>query len=162
MLGQEMLNRLNEQINLEAYSANLYLAMGSWCEFKGLNGAADFLYKHSDEEMDHMKRLFKYVNETGAQALIGALNKPESDFTDLKEVMEKTLEHEKLVTRSINNLVDFALTNKDHATFNFLQWYVAEQHEEEALFKSILDKINIIGVSGHGLFMIDKEIASLK
>lgn len=158
MLSKEMLNKLNTQIALEAYSANLYLAMSSWCKYKGLNGSALFLEKHSIEEQMHMKKLFDYVNETGALAIVSEVKKPPTEFNNIRDVFEQIFEHEEYITNSINELVDFAMQTKDYSTFNFLQWYVSEQHEEEALFKGILDKIEIIGLEGRGLFMIDKEI----
>lgn len=161
MLSSSMLEKLNSQINLEFYSSNMYLQMSSWAESKGFEGCASFLYKHADEEMEHMKRLFAYVNETGSMARIGAIDAPVEKFESIKELFEKVYEHECLITREINGLAHAAFTNQDYSTFNFLQWYVSVQHEEEKLFKGILDKIEIIGEDGKGLFFIDKEIGQL-
>jgi len=99
-----------------------------------------------------MQKIFDYIQDTGALAIIDTIEKPESEFKSLKDVF----------TKKINELVDVALSEKDYSTFNFLQWYVAAQHEEEKLFKSILDKIDIIGLEGRGLFMIDREIGSIQ
>lgn len=161
MLTQKMIQRLNEQVNLEMYSSNIYLSMSAWCANKGLHGSAKFLKDHSKEELSHAYKLFDYINETGAVALIDTIEKPINGFRDLKDVFERTYKHELLVSKSILELVDVALSEKDYATFNFLQWYVSEQHEEEKLFKDILDKFEVIGMEGRGLFMIDREIASL-
>lgn len=161
MLSQPMLDKLNQQINLEFFSSNLYLQMGSWAESKGFEGCADFLYKHADEEMTHMKRLFTYINETGSVALIGDIEAPCAEYDSIRDLFEKVYEHECLVTQKINDLAHTAFTNQDYSTFSFLQWYVAEQHEEEKLFNGILDKIKIIGEDGKGLFFIDKEIGEL-
>jgi len=161
MLKQAMIDRLNEQINLEFYSSNLYLQMSAWAEYKGYEGCAAFLQKHADEEMEHMKRLFTYVNETGAQAMIGSIEAPPAEFESIKDLFEKVFEHECLITQKINDLAHTAFTAQDYSTFSFLQWYVAEQHEEEKLFKGILDKIEIIGEDGKGLFFIDKEIGKM-
>ena len=161
MLTDRMVSRLNEQINLEFYSSNLYLQMSSWCESQGLEGCSGFLRLHANEEMTHMQRLFTYVNETGAMAVLGQINAPPTSFESIVEVFQKTYEHECLVTSKINELADTAFGEKDYSTFNFLQWYVAEQHEEEALFKSILDKIQIIGTDGKGLFFIDQEVGRM-
>lgn len=161
MLNSSMLEKLNHQINLEFFSSNMYLQMSSWAESKGYEGCAAFLSQHADEEMQHMKRLFTYVNETGAMARIGSIKAPIEDFDSIKDLFEKVYEHECLITREINGLAHTAFTNQDYSTFNFLQWYVAEQHEEEKLFKGILDKIDIIGDDGKGLFFIDKEIGQL-
>lgn len=161
MLSQKMIDKLNNQVNLEMYSSNIYLAMSAWCASKGLVGSAKFLKDHSTEELSHAYKLFDYINETGALAKVGQIDAPMSDFSDIKDVFHKTYEHELKVSKSIFELVDAALEEKDYATFNFLQWYVTEQHEEEKLFKDILDKIDIIGTDGRGLFMIDREIGNL-
>jgi len=161
MLKQSMIDKLNEQINLEFYSSNLYLQMSAWAEYKGFEGCAEFLRAHADEEMEHMKRLFTYVNETGALAQVGAIEAAPTEFGTIKGLFEKVFEHECLVTQKINELAHTAFTTQDYSTFSFLQWYVAEQHEEEKLFKGILDKIEIIGEDGKGLFFIDKEIGKM-
>ncbi len=161
MLSEKMVTRLNEQINLEFYSSNLYLQMSSWCESKGLEGCSAFLRSHATEEMTHMQRLFTYVNETGAMAVLGQIEAPPTEYDSIVDMFQRIYEHECLVTSKINDLADTAFGQKDYSTFNFLQWYVSEQHEEEALFKSILDKIEIIGTDGKGLFFIDQEIGRL-
>lgn len=156
-----MLAQLNEQINLEFFSSNLYLQMGSWAESKGFTGCASFLYEHADEEMSHMKRLFNYVNETGSMAILGSIEAPECSYDSIVDLFEKVYKHECFITQKINSLADTAFTEKDYSTFNFLQWYVSEQHEEEKLFSGILDKIKLIGEDGKGLFFIDREVAKL-
>lgn len=161
MLTQKMVDQLNEQINLEFYSSNLYLQMSSWCEKQGLEGCSGFLKEHADEEMQHMHRLFNYVNECGALARLGTIESPPAEFTSVEEVFEKTYSHEQHVTRSINELAHVAFEEKDYSTFNFLQWYVAEQHEEEKLFSGILDKLRIIGTEGRGLYHFDQVIGGL-
>lgn len=161
MLKPAMVIDLNKQINLEFYSSNLYLQMSAWCDAKGFEGAAEFMRKHAAEEMTHMTRLFTYVSETGALPVIGSIDEPPFEFDSLADVFEKTYEHECEITEKINKLAHQAFTNQDYSTFNFLQWYVAEQHEEETLFKSILDKINLVGRDGHALFFVDKDLAEL-
>ncbi len=161
MLAQQLVQKLNDQINLEYYSSNLYLQMSAWCEFKGLVGCARFLREHATEELTHMRRLFDYVSETGALPEIGAIDAPDASFESIVDVFVATYEHEQHVTQRINELADAAFTNKDYSTFNFLQWYVSEQHEEEKLFKGILDKIEIIGTDGKGLFYIDREVGEM-
>lgn len=162
MLKQAIVDKLNEQINLEFYSSNVYLQMSAWCEKHGFSGAAAFLLRHADEEMMHMQKLFTYVNETGNLPLLGKIDAPKHDYVSLKEVFEITFEHEKLVTSKINELVEVTAANHDHSTFNFLQWYVAEQHEEEKLFSSILEKFNLLGEDGRALYFIDRELATLE
>lgn len=161
MLSKKIVDKLNAQINLENYSSNLYYQMAAWCKYNGLEGCASFLSDHAREEADHMLRLFNYVNETGSMAVMGELDAPPAEYGSIDEIFKKTYEHECLVTQKINELVDLALTEKDFSSFNFLQWYVAEQHEEESLFKSILDIIKITGTEGKGLFHLDSRIGSM-
>lgn len=161
MLSSNLLKKLNSQVNLEFYSSNLYLQMSAWCEHKGLVGSAKFLRAHAAEEMAHMNKIFDYIQDTGALAEIGIIDKPKIKLDTIQDVFVQTYKHELYITKQINELADITLNEKDFSTFNFLQWYIAEQHEEEKLFKSILDKIEIIGLDGRGLFMIDKEIGNL-
>ena len=156
-----MTQLLNKQINLEFYSSNLYLQMRSWCDANSLDGCAKFLQQHADEEIQHMHRLFNYVNEAGSMALIGGIDEPKSNFKNVQEIFKMTYKHECLITKEINKLVKAASEEADFSTFNFLQWYVAEQHEEEHLFNSITDKIKMIGIEGKGLYFIDKEIGDI-
>ncbi|GAL37048.1 MULTISPECIES: non-heme ferritin [Vibrio] len=161
MLSPSMVQHLNEQINLEFFSSNLYLQMSAWCEDKGFEGAAEFLRKHADEEMQHMQRLFTYVSETGALPILGSIEAPRHDFESLGDVFRETYKHEQMITEKINKLAHVAFSAQDYSTFNFLQWYVAEQHEEEKLFKGILDKLELVGENGQALFFIDKDLATL-
>jgi ferritin len=161
MLKPEMVEKLNQQINLEFFSSNLYLQMSAWCEDKGFEGAAEFMQKHADEEMGHMKRLFTYVSETGAMPVIGTIEAPNTKYDSLGDIFRETFEHEQVVTEAINGLAHTAFTTQDYSTFNFLQWYVSEQHEEMKLFKGILDKIELVGEDGKALFFIDKDLAEL-
>ncbi|MCL9782867.1 non-heme ferritin [Vibrio sp. S4M6] len=161
MLSSAMVEQLNEQINLEFFSSNLYLQMSAWCEDKGFEGAAEFLREHAVEEMQHMQRLFTYVSETGAMPILGAIVAPQHEFDSLGDVFRLTYEHEQMITSKINTLAHVAFTSQDYSTFNFLQWYVAEQHEEEKLFKGILDKLELVGEDGKALFFIDKDLATM-
>ncbi|KLN96768.1 non-heme ferritin [Moellerella wisconsensis] len=161
MLTKDMINKLNEQLNLEFYSANLYLQMSAWCSDKGYEGAAAFLKSHAKEEMEHMQRLFDYLSDTGALPLLGQIAAPPSAFASIAEVFKTTYEHEQFITAEINKLAHLAMTTQDYSTFNFLQWYVSEQHEEEKLFKSILDKLDMVGESGKSLFILDKDLKGM-
>ena len=161
MITQDIVKLLNEQIAKEMFAANLYLSMSSWCYENSFDGAGLFLFQHDDEESGHAKRLITYLNETDSKVIITEVATPESNFNGLLDVFEKTYAHEQKITQSINNLVDCTLQSKDYPTFNFLQWYVSEQHEEEALFRGIVDKIKLIGSSGDGLYLADRFIKDL-
>ena len=161
MLSKAMVKQLNEHISLEFYSSNLYLQMSAWADLKGHEGCTAFLRAHAQEEMGHIHKLFNYVNETGAMAIIGEIKAPPSDYSSVGELFQKVYEHECFITGKINQLVAAALKEQDFSTFNFLQWYVSEQHEEEYLFQQVLDKIKIIGEKGSGVFFIDRAVAEM-
>ncbi|WP_242158183.1 ferritin [Aestuariivivens sediminis] len=161
MLSKSIEKVLNDQIRIEAESSQIYLAMACWAEVKGLEGIAGFMYDQSGEERDHMLKLIKFVNERGGHAKISELKAPNVTFESFKEMFEKLFEHEVYVSESINNLVDITLKEKDYATHNFLQWYVSEQIEEEAMARTILDKINLIGNDKGGLYLFDRDIVNL-
>jgi len=149
---------LNDQILKEASSSQYYLSMASWAENNGLNGTSKFMYIHSDEERFHMLKLVKFVNERGGKAIIPSISQPPTVFDNLKSVFELLLKHEISVTDSINNLVDICLQEKDYTTHNFVQWYVSEQLEEEALARTILDKLKLIGDDNGGMYMFDRDL----
>lgn len=161
MLLDEVIDKLNDQIKKEMEASILYLSMSSWCFRNHFDGAGQFLFIHADEENEHAKKLIKYLNETESKVELQSINKPQCDFESLLDVFEKTYEHEMYVTASINNLVNFTLDKKDYSTFNFLQWYVSEQHEEESLFRGIADRIKLIGSHGNGLYLADQYIQTL-
>jgi ferritin len=152
---------LNNQIEIEAMSSQFYLAMASWAETEGLSGTAMFLYQHSDEERMHMLKLVKFVNERGGKAVVPALKQPPKTFKGITDIFENLLKHETFVTKTINEVVDVCLKEKDYTTHNFMQWYVAEQLEEEALARTIMDKLKLIGSDKGGLYLFDRDLQSL-
>ena len=158
MLSTNVLNGLNKQIEMEGNSSQVYLAMASWAEVQGFEGISTFMYKQSDEERMHMLKLIKYVNQRGGAAKVSATNEPRLDVSNYKTLFKQLLEHEIKVSESINHLVGITLDERDFATHNFLQWYVAEQIEEEANARTILDKINLIGDDKGGLYLFDNEM----
>lgn len=161
MLSKNIEKALNKQIKIEAESSQIYLAMACWAEVKGLEGVAAFMFDQSQEERDHMLKLVKFVNERGGHAQISELDAPHVTFESFKEMFEELLAHEIFVSNSINELVHITLEARDYATHNFLQWYVAEQIEEEAVARTILDKINLIGDDKGGLYLFDRDIQQL-
>jgi ferritin len=161
MLSKNIEEALNKQIKIEAESSQIYLSMACWAEIQGLEGVAQFMYNQSDEERIHMLKLIKYVNERGGHAQITDLKAPKTKFGTFKEMFEELYQHELFVSNSINELVHITLGERDYATHNFLQWYVAEQIEEEAQAKTILDKIKLIGEDRGGLYLFDRDIQQL-
>ncbi|TGD58565.1 ferritin [Flavobacterium humi] len=161
MLSKNIESVLNKQIRIEAESSQVYLSMACWAETQGLEGVAQFMYKQSDEERMHMLKLVKYINERGGHAVVTDLKAPKTKFGTMKEMFEELYNHELFVSNSINELVHVTFDEKDYATHNFLQWYVAEQIEEEAQAKTILDKINLIGDDKGGLYLFDRDIQQM-
>lgn len=161
MLSKTIHNALNNQIRIEAESSQVYLAMAGWAEMRGLEGISKFMYRQSDEERMHMLKLIKFMHERDAEVEITTLKAPNNKFGSFQEMFKKLYEHELMVSKSINDLVGLALEEKDFSTHNFLQWYVAEQLEEEAQAKTILDKINMIGDDKGGLYLFDRDIQQL-
>lgn len=161
MLNKKIEEALNRQIKVEAESSQFYLAMASWAENEGLVGTAKFLYLHSDEEREHMLKLIRFVNERGGRAVIPQLNQPPKDYDSIVGVFQSLLDHEMTVTASINEVVHTCLSEKDYTTHNFMQWYVSEQLEEEALARTIMDKLNMIGQEKAGLYLFDRDIEQL-
>lgn len=162
MLSKRMQEALNEQIKIEAESSQVYLAMASWAEIQpGIDNVTSFFYQHSDEERMHMLKLIHFVNERGGFASVPALPQPPLTFPSIIHAFDALLKHEIFVSESINNLIDIALEEKDYATHNFLQWYVAEQIEEEALARTMNDKLELIGDDKGGMYLFDKDILTI-
>lgn len=162
MLSKRMQTALNEQVRIEAQSSQVYLAMASWAEIQpGIDNITAFFYRHSEEERMHMMKLIHFINERGGFAVIPALEQPTITYPSIKHAFQELLKHEVMVSESINKLVDIALDEKDYATHNFLQWYVAEQIEEESLARSLNDKLELIGEEKSGLYLFDKDILNV-
>lgn len=161
-LTQETEELLNKQIVMEGASSAHYLSMASWCEMTGYENSARFLYNHSEEERQHMLKLFGYINNAGGHALQPAITEIKHKFNSLREVFELILEQEIKVTISINELADHCFGIKDYTTFNFLQWFVTEQREEEMIARRAIEIFDIIGEEGIGLWTIDQEIGKLE
>lgn len=153
---------LNKQIRAEAMSSQLYLAMASWAECAGITGTANFLYQHSDEERQHMLKLVRFVNERGGRADIPSVDVPKKEFESLTDIFTLLLTHELKVTNMINEVVFVCLEEKDYSTHNFMQWFVSEQLEEEALARNILDQLKMIDGDKGGLYLFDRELVALQ
>ncbi|WP_319266919.1 ferritin [uncultured Draconibacterium sp.] len=160
MLKEKMLKALNEQINAEQYSSLLYLSMSAYFNDIGLPGFANWMYVQYQEELTHANKFYNYVVERSGKVELKAIDQMPTTWDGVIDVFEKTLEHEQLVTGLINNLVDIAVEEKDHATQSFLRWFVDEQVEEEANVTDILDTLKLVNGQGNGIFMLDREMRS--
>ena len=152
---------LTSQIGMEAYASNYYLAMASWCELAGYEGSASMLYRQADEERAHMNKIVRYLNMIGAGAAIPAVKQPPAAFKDLESVFKAALKSEQAVTASFNSMAAVAQKDGDHAAFAFLQWFVTEQVEEEALMETILQKFDLLGRDKIGIYEADRFVGRL-
>ena len=159
MLNKKMEQSLNEQMNRELYSAYLYMSMSSYCTNKGLKGFANWFMVQYHEEMFHAMKFYEYINLQGGRAVLNAIPQPPSSFESPLDMFNKTLEHEQFITKSINELMELAITEKDHATQIILQWYVTEQVEEESNDNELISQLKIIKDDPQGIMLLDRELA---
>lgn len=158
MLSEKMLEKLNDQINKETYSAYMYLAMKVYATCEGLEGVANWYDAQMREELEHAGRIYDYVTRQGGKVMLESIDKPPQDYSSARDLFEKTLEHERKVTGLIEECMSLAKAENDSATEIFLQWFVTEQVEEEDNVSAILQKLKLAGDGGSGLFMIDNEL----
>jgi len=162
-LSKKMTNALNKQIEMEANAGQLYLSSASWLETqKGLGGFTKFFYSQSDEEREHMLKIIRFINDREGHAMIPALKEPRNSFKNIHEVFDSFVKNERDVTASISKLVDMALTEKDYLTFEFLQWFLKEQFEEEKMAITMSEKIKLIGDDKGGLYEFDKDTMKIR
>src|SRR5512137_1494332 len=161
MITKNVEKAINEQIKREEDSSRIYLSMASWAERNGFPGAANWLYVQTEEERIHMLKLVHYLNDRGGMAVIPALEAPEAKFKSLPDVFQQVLKHEEYISASINDLYAICTKEKDFTSANYLQWYITEQIEEESTVRNILDQLRLAGTDKGGLFMMDKEFATL-
>lgn len=155
-----MQSALTTQLTYEFYSAHLYLAISAHCSHTGFNGAAQWMGVQYEEEHSHATKIFGYLIEQGVRVELSAIKQPPPEFGSLLEVFEYSLVHEQEMTARLNELSDSALSEKDHATYNLLQWFVNEQVEEEASLGGIIAKLRMVNDDGYGLLMIDNELGT--
>jgi ferritin len=158
MLKKKMLKALNDQINAEMFSSYLYLSMEAYFQSISLSGFAAWMRAQVQEELMHGMKFYGFVNERGGKVTLEAIAKPDSTWDSPLAAFLAIQKHEEHVTDLINNLVDLAISEKDHATNNFLQWFVSEQVEEEASVAEVVEKLKLIQDNPSGLFMMDAEL----
>lgn len=159
MLNKRVEERLNDQIRHELQSAYIYFGMAAYFESISLKGFANWMTVQAQEELTHAYRIFNYVNDRGGRAALQGLDAPPRDWDSPLAAVTDAYEHECKVSQSINECVSLALDEKDHMTNTFLQWFVAEQVEEEANADELVQKLKLIGDNASGLFLLDNELA---
>ena len=160
MITKKMEQALNGQINKEFYSAYLYLAMSAYCNKLGLPGAAHWFRMQYDEEVLHMTKMFDYVMQHGGDVRLLQIDEPPQEFGTVLDAFEASLAHERAVTQWINELLDVAVEERDHASQVFLQWFITEQVEEESNVDEIVQRLKLAGDNGGALMMMDDKLAS--
>jgi len=158
MLSQTMQAALNKQVNAELYSGYLYVSMAANFERLGLKGAAQWMRAQSKEELLHAMKLFEFVLERGGTVTLEPIAGPPTTWDSALATFQDAYAHEVKVTGMINDLVNLAMEEKDHATSTYLQWFVSEQVEEEASADAVVQKLKLAGDSG--LFLVDQELAA--
>ena len=160
MISKNMEKALNDQVNAELFSAYLYLSIEAYFESLNLKGFANWMHCQTQEELFHVMKIYSFINERGGRVKLSAIDKPQFEWKSPLDAFEAALNHERKVTGLINNLVDLALKENDHASNIFLQWFVTEQVEEEDNVDNVIQSLKLIGDDAVGLFMIDKELAA--
>jgi ferritin len=158
MLSQQMQDALNKQCNAELYSAYLYLSMSAYFQSINFEGFAHWMRLQAQEELEHAMKFYDFVIERGGRAVLGAVDEPTFEWASPLAAFENAYEHEQKVTSLIHNIADLAIKEGDHATNVFLHWFVDEQVEEEAAASAIAQKLQMIGDSMNGLFMLDHRL----
>lgn len=158
MIKQKIQDELNQQINAELYSAYLYAAMGAYFQSINLKGFGNWMDVQYKEETAHAVRMYNYLNDRGGRVVLTAIDGPPTEWRSPVAVFDAVYKHEQKVTGLINDLVNLAMEEKDHATYNFLQWFVAEQVEEEASADEILQQLKLTADDTSALLMLDREL----
>jgi ferritin len=159
MLTEKMQKALNGQLNAELYSSYLYLSMNAYFKAVNLDGFANWMYYQAQEELEHSMKFYDFIVQRGGKVQLQQIEAPPAEWGSPLAVFEATLEHEQKVTGLINDLVEIAHEERDHATNIFLQWFVSEQVEEEESVGGVLEQLKLMGDAQGGLFMIDRELA---
>ncbi|MHC4072122.1 MAG: ferritin [Planctomycetota bacterium] len=158
MVSKKMETALNEQVNAELYSAYLYLSMESYFKSKNLNGFANWMKVQTQEEMTHVMKIYDFIDERGGRITLKAIEGPPTEWDSPLAVFEAVYEHEQMVTGLVNDLVNLAIAEKDHATNSFLQWFVNEQVEEESSADQVVQQLKMMENAPGGIFMFDREL----
>ena len=161
MINDAVAQKLNEQIQYEAYASQAYLSLATWAEIKNFDGIAQYLYAASEDERAHMLQIYKYINLQGGEAKLKDIKEHTKSFKNLLEVFEYVFELEHDVTINVNELVDFCQKQKDFATVNFLQAFVAEQQESENSVLELIHMIKTLGYDDRNAFFINKQFKKL-
>ncbi len=158
MLTAKIQEALNSQLNAELFSSHLYLSMSAYLQSLNLKGISHWMRIQAQEEHLHAMKFFDFINERGGAVQLGTVDAPPAEWVSPLAAFEAAYEHECTISGAVNRLADLAISEKDHASNVFLQWFVTEQVEEEATTQEIRDKLRLAGDNGAALFMVDHEL----
>ena len=160
-LSKTLIAALNSQMTKEAHASQIYLSYAAWAENQGFSGISNFLLRHAEEERNHMMKILEYVLQRGAEVKITAIPAPHDNPASINNCFEKIFEHEVENTKTVYKLVKMSFVEEDWATWNFMQWFVKEQIEEETLAMNLLNKIKIAGgekANNIALYSLDRDL----
>ncbi|OXS62355.1 ferritin [Cohnella sp. CIP 111063] len=160
MINETLSKALNDQLNYELYSSHVYLAIAAYCSGESLDGFANFFTVQAEEEKFHAMKIYKYLNDRGIRVTLSGMDTPNNEYSSVLDAYEHAYEHEQEVTRRIYHLSDLALNDREHATIQFLKWFIDEQVEEESMFDTIINKLKRIDKDSNAFFMMDAEFAA--
>ncbi|AFH65383.1 ferritin [Paenibacillus caseinilyticus] len=158
-MNEALSQALNDQMNYEFYSAQVYLAMAAYCSGESLDGFANFFIVQAEEERFHAMKIYKFLNDRGKRVSVAGMENPNNEYASVLDAFQHGYNHEQIVTKKFYHLSDLAMDDREHATINFLKWFIDEQVEEEALFDSIINKLKRIDKDSNAFFMMDAEFA---
>lgn len=159
-MKSDILKLLQSQIEKEGHSSNLYLSMASWAENSGFPGIAEWLYAQAEEERTHMLKFIRFVNDRSEKATVPGYQVPQAEWKDVHTLFAEVLKHEQYITASINAIADACMQNKDYTVFNWIQWFISEQIEEERNVNAVLDFLK--NLSPCGIHNLDRHIMKLR
>jgi ferritin len=159
MLSKKMEKALNDQLNAELASSYLYLSLAAHFESENLEGFAGWMKVQAQEEVGHAMKIYGYIHSRGGRVLLTTVEAPQTSWKSPQSGFESASAHEKKISQRINDLVELANSENDHASHQFLMWFVAEQVEEEESVGRVVDKLKMVGDAPGGLFMMDRELA---
>ena len=163
-LSESIRDALNAQMTKEAHAAQIYLSYGAWADSQGFGGVSNFLFRHANEERNHMMKILEYILERGETVKVEAIPAPPENPTSMQHCFEKVFEHEVENTKGIYKIVKMSMVEEDWATWNFAQWFVKEQVEEETLALNLLDKMKVAGgenAKADALYILDRELEEM-
>lgn len=159
-MDKKVADLLKDQVNKEFFSAYLYLAMSNFYHEKSLDGFGHWFDVQAREELDHALKMLKYLQDNDEKVTLEAIAAPEANFTDLRQPLVKALEHEKYVTSLINAIYGQARKVDDYRCCQFLDWFIAEQGEEEKSTSDLIAKYDLLGGDAKGLYLLNSELGT--